>query len=196
MQDTDIATFKHIAAFAVLRKVEHIVIGEDQPLCRTVSLWKKYALFRLAQLPLKSINGVDLTDNGARTAKTAFGSIGALLTEHEQLTLKQWEAPEEAAPEPKRRSSGADAPKRGASSDHTAGTVGSRKVVRATALKDRPVPMVELQAFARDTISNLAAEAAALVDRLCQVDKMWGDCATGIVTEALTDQVALPAALR
>jgi hypothetical protein len=27
VQDTDIATFKHIAAFAVLKKVEHLVIG-------------------------------------------------------------------------------------------------------------------------------------------------------------------------
>ena len=150
------------------------------------------------EIGASGINGVELTDNGARTAKTAFGSIGALLTEHEQVTLKQWEAPEEAPPpESKRRSSGVDAPKRGVSSDHTAaGAVGSRKAVRATALKDRPVPMAELQAFARDTTSNLAAEAAALVDRRRQVDMMWDACAAGIVTEGLADQVALPAALR
>jgi hypothetical protein len=55
------ASFKHINALGALRRIETISIGENEPLVRTVTLWRRFLLYRLAHLPLKKINGVEVT---------------------------------------------------------------------------------------------------------------------------------------
>jgi hypothetical protein len=60
---------------ATMKRLQHLEIAEEEPLCARFPLWRLYAIFRFRHLPLQSINGKPVTIMEEQRAAALFGSL-------------------------------------------------------------------------------------------------------------------------
>jgi len=77
---TNISCMNDINALACLEGLQHLVITkEGNPLTKH-TLWKSYTVYRMSHVKLKSLNGVEITDDDVAKAEHLFGGLSTIST--------------------------------------------------------------------------------------------------------------------
>jgi len=57
-KDTYLFSIAQLNALGSVRRLEHLTLGDEEPLVQSLSLWRRYVVFRLGHLPLKKSVGL------------------------------------------------------------------------------------------------------------------------------------------
>ncbi|XP_077989183.1 leucine-rich repeat-containing protein 49-like [Glandiceps talaboti] len=78
--EANISSFQQINALSVLRRLDNLTISMEGNPVTQFSLWKPFALFRLAHFSLRKINDMEVTASDIVQAEKLFGSLSHITT--------------------------------------------------------------------------------------------------------------------